>query len=468
MSARAAARPAASGPAAHSWARLALPCLVVLLAFVLRVIDLPTVPFGWHPDEATKGLLARDVLAGKYHPAFFTAFTGRDALYVYLEAAAFALFGEGVLAGRLLSAFVGTLTVAATYALGRAMGSHRVGLLASSLLAASLWHLIASRNGYRAVIQPLVQAPVLWVLFAEWRSDEVRRGSWLRFAAAGAALGLTQYTYTAARAFPLLVAALLVVAALAAPARVANRKRQIALMLATALIVVLPLAVYFARHPSDLVGRAAQIAVFTPAWSGGRPWERLGRSVVETLRMFSFWGDPNYRFNVAGQPVFGLPDGILFYAGLLACLWQAIRSRRHARIIGAALLLWLLIMLLPMTLSAEGLPYYQRAIGILPGIYLIAALGLDTAARWPSTLRRPAARNVAARIVAIAVTALVGWLFVRVWQDYFVAWHTNPRNDDDRRVAMVYAADYLQREPATGELYLSTAYARHPTLAFLA
>ncbi|NLE99876.1 MAG: hypothetical protein GX601_02750, partial [Anaerolineales bacterium] len=42
------------------------------------------------------------------------------------------------------------------------------------------------------------------------------------------------------------------------------------------------------------------------------------------------------------------------------------------------------------------------------------------------------------------------------------------RNDDDRRVAMVYAADYLQREPATGELYLSTAYARHPTLAFLA
>ena len=36
---------------------LALSVLVVALAFFLRIYRLPEVPFGWHPDEATKGLL---------------------------------------------------------------------------------------------------------------------------------------------------------------------------------------------------------------------------------------------------------------------------------------------------------------------------------------------------------------------------------------------------------------------------
>ena len=103
----------AAAPSRRRWRilRYFLPLFIVLLAFCVRVYRLPDVPFGWHPDEASKGLLARDLLAGKYAPAFFTAFTGRDALYVYLEAACFAVFGEGILAGRLLSACVGVLTV---------------------------------------------------------------------------------------------------------------------------------------------------------------------------------------------------------------------------------------------------------------------------------------------------------------------------------------------------------------------
>ncbi|MEJ2753367.1 MAG: glycosyltransferase family 39 protein, partial [Chloroflexota bacterium] len=140
-----------------SLARLGAPLAILLLAAFLRLYRLANVPFGWHPDEATKALLARDVLAGKYHPVFFSAFTGREALFVYLEALLFALLGEGIFVGRLLSAFVGILTVALTYATAREMFSRRIGLLAAAFLAVSLWHLIASRNGYRAVIQPFIQ-----------------------------------------------------------------------------------------------------------------------------------------------------------------------------------------------------------------------------------------------------------------------------------------------------------------------
>ena len=439
-----------------------LPILVVALAFFLRLHLLPSVPFGWHHDEATKGLMARDVLAGKYHPVFFSAFTGREALYVYLEAGAFALFGEGMFAGRLLSAFVGVLTVATTYALGKALCGRRVGILAAAMFAVSLWHLIASRNGYRAVIQPLVQLPALWFLFRGWRSER-RRWS---FVVAGLFLGLTQYTYTAARAFPVLVVAVVFFALILAPSLIIRRWASLVSMFLVALVVFAPLGVYFYRHPIDFYGRAVQISVFTPEWAGGNPGMRLWQSVRETALMFTRWGDPNFRFNLAGRPVFGPVDGMLFYLGLLVCLWLAVREKGVRRVAHVMLFLWLGIMLLPMLLSAEGLPYYQRAIGILPVVYFFPALSLDALAGWLER-RSHGLRLVRLICGGILVSLIVG-LTVRTYREYFIVWHNDPRNDDDRLAAMVYAADYLKQEEPLGELYLSSQYAEHPTLAFLA
>lgn len=467
-------------------AHLILPVLVVGLAFFLRVHLLPSVPFGWHPDEATKGLMARDVLAGKYAPVFFSAFTGREALYVYLEAVFFALFGESMLAGRLLSAFIGVLTVALTYAVGKVMFNRRVGLLGAILLAASLWHLIASRNSYRAVIQPLVQLPVIWLMFRGWRDMLFRPGDptgtsvaprrqWMLFIVAGAFLGLSQYTYTAARIFPFLIVAVVLSALVLSPRLVTRRWRLLLLMTVVAFVVFLPLGVYFYQHPIDFAGRAEQISILAPEFSGGDPWGRLWQSAKETARMFTEWGDPNYRFNLSGQPVFGLLDGTFFFVGLGICGWFALRpvgprgrpAHRLRRVACVTLLLWLVIMLLPMTLSAEGLPYYQRAIGALPAVYFFPALTLDALAapteRGPRRLRRTMQVSFAVLCVVLSLE-----LFTRVYQNYFDSWHTSTRNDDDRRVAMVYAADYLKQVEPMDELYLSSEYAEHPTLAFLA
>jgi hypothetical protein len=187
--------------------------------------------------------------------------------------------------------------------------------------------------------------------------------------------------------------------------------------------------------------------------------------------MATVWGDPNFRFNVAGRPVFGAVDGALFYGGLLLALWLAIRERGLRRVAYAALFLWLGIMLLPMVLSAEGLPYYQRAIGALPAVYFFPALALDILGRrftqiFADKKRKLAFIRVYLRPVLLAL--FFSWLTAQTARDYFIAWHTATRNDDDRRVAMVYVADYLRRQPPPGELYLSTEYAEHPTLAFLA
>lgn len=442
------------------------PLLVVGLAFFLRVYLLSSVPFGWHPDEATKALLARDLLAGEDRPVFFSAFTGRDALYVYLEAATFALLGEGMFAGRLLSALIGVLTVACTYAVGRELFNRRVGLFAAALLGVSLWHLIASRNGYRAVIQPLVQLPVFWFLFRGLRLPPSGWRASGRLLAAGLFLGLTQYTYTAARAFPILILAVVLWMWMIAPSAVGRRWRPIAAMFLVAAAVALPLAGHFARNPTDFYGRATQISVSAPAWAGGDPWGRLWQSVRETAGMFTSWGDPNYRFNLAGRPVFGLAEGTLFYCGLLLALWLTFRRQQSHRAAHAALLLWLGIMLLPMTLSAESLPYYQRAIGVLPAVYFFPALSVDAAIAWVERhkLFLDSARAVGILVLLWCLLSLA----LEVHQAYSVEWHQAERNDSDRRVAMVYAAEYLRRSEPAGELYLSSEYSEHPTLAFLA
>ena len=446
------------------------PLLILLSAAYLRLFRLASVPFGWHPDEATKALLARDVLAGKYFPVFFSAFTGREALYVYLEAGAFGLLGEHIFVARLLSAFSGVLTVALTYAVARRIFSRRVALFAAAFLAVSLWHLIASRNGYRAVIQPLVQLPVLLLFFRGWQSE---RGAGLRyFLLGGIWLGLTQYTYTAARFFPLFIVGLVLLALLFIPDRARTHWRSVVLAALLSAIVFLPLGIHFLQNPVDFYGRAAQISIFSPEWSGGNPWLRLWQSVKETARMFTVWGDINYRFNIAGQPIFGPIAGALFYLGLGLSLWRTVTRRGFERFAYAACLLWLLVMLGPMTLSAESLPYYQRAIGALPVVYFFPAIGLaflvQLGQRFTSSTGSEGRENSSAMYLLLPVLVFFIWSGLQLYSEYFNEWHSVPQNDDDRRVAMVYVAHYLNDMDAVPEnLYVSTQYVQHPTLALL-
>jgi 4-amino-4-deoxy-L-arabinose transferase-like glycosyltransferase len=443
--------------------RLLAPLTILLLAAFLRLFLLASVPFGWHPDEATKALLARDVLAGKFHPVFFSAFTGREALFVYLEALLFTLLGEGIFTGRLLSAFVGILTVALTYATGRELFNRRVGLIAAAFLTVSLWHLIASRNGYRAVIQPFIQLLTLFFLFSGLLKSSSRH-SWRSFLLAGVFLGLTQYTYTAVRLFPFLILAILFLVLIFDRRAIMVNLWPLAAMGIVAFFVFLPLGYHFWQHPDDFFGRAAQISVFSPQWSGGDSGARLWQSVKETARMWTVWGDINYRFNISGQPVFDWFVGTLFFLGIPLSLWWAYKAGGLSRVAYLTLPLWLVIMLMPMVLSAESLPYYQRAIGALPAIYFFPALTLDTAIIAFDRLTKERRR----RLPAVLLLLLFGWLAVVAYRDYFQRWHKAERNDDDRRVAMVYVADYLRQNPPQGDLYLSTQYMQHPTLALLA
>ena len=105
---------------------------------MVRFVALQTQPGGLYPDEAAEGLSAQSLLAVPgYHPVFFNSDGGREALYAYIVAAVFKVFGSSVLTLRGTAAAVGVAGVIATYVAVRRFG-RSPALIAMAWTAGSL------------------------------------------------------------------------------------------------------------------------------------------------------------------------------------------------------------------------------------------------------------------------------------------------------------------------------------------
>jgi 4-amino-4-deoxy-L-arabinose transferase-like glycosyltransferase len=387
-----------------------------LVATALRLVAFGEVPPGLYHDEAYHGLDAVDILQGQLL-FYFPANNGREPLFIYLIALAVGLLGRSPFALRLVAFFAGLLTVAATAAMGWELFSRRVGALAAAVLAVTLWPVHLSRVGFRAVLLPLFIALTAWQAMRGVRGAEARgrkgaraqarrAGWWCHWLAAGALYGLSFYTYTAARFTPVAVAVfgLYVLATQpairpwrrlrSAQAAIRGRLwRGVGLAVLAALMVVAPLAVYAVGHPGVVLGRLDQVSVLNPAINGGDLWGTLGAHTLRTLGMFFVRGDRIWRHNVPWRPIFDPLLGAAFILGLVA----ALRRARRAPATGFVLI-WTAVMSLP-TLLAEDAPHFLRAVGVLPVVVFLPALGLDWLAdrvRLPSSGRlRPSAGRVA-------------------------------------------------------------------------
>ncbi len=134
--------------------------LIILVAAALRLYALGRVPSSVNADEAAIGYNAYSIVKtgkdeyGKRFPLLFRSFDDyKLPVYVYLAAPSVAVFGLNDFSVRLPSAILGTLTVAATYALVIGLlGNSAIALAAGFLLAISPWHLQVSRAAYEANI----------------------------------------------------------------------------------------------------------------------------------------------------------------------------------------------------------------------------------------------------------------------------------------------------------------------------
>jgi hypothetical protein len=420
--------------------------LIFILAAALRLIALPHMPPGLQHDEVFHGHDAVTVLLG-YRPLYFTSNAGNEPLFIYLMSLTIGLFGHTVWGIRLAAVICGLSTLLFTYLWIRRAYTNRMALIASAFMAVSFWPLCLSRVGLRAASVPMMAACSAWLLFEgitriqnpEERSQKKR--VWIWFVAAGVALGLSLYTYPAARTLPIVF--LLFWILYSGFSRKINKPLLITLL--TALIVFAPLGYVIATQPQADVRLQQLGGPVQEALKGNL--EPVLRYTRDTLGMFNIAGDPIARYNLPGRPVFDLITGLLFLGGVLI----ALRNWREPRNLFA--LLWLPIGLLPSMLS-DSAPSFLRASASLPVAFLFPALALD----W--LIDRASPRQHGKTIALILTAGLIAFTGSLTIRDYFFVW---PARSDVREVYrsdLAAAAQWIDQQPGDRPIVVASTNPR--------
>lgn len=133
---------------------------IVILAAVLRLYRLSSIPPGVNRDEASIGVTAYSLMTtgrdeyGRFLPLSFESFGDwKLPLYIYATIPFVKIFGLSELAVRLPSALAGIASVAALYYLAQMLfASASIGLLAAFALAIMPWHIHISRVESEAIV----------------------------------------------------------------------------------------------------------------------------------------------------------------------------------------------------------------------------------------------------------------------------------------------------------------------------
>ncbi|MGF1504291.1 MAG: glycosyltransferase family 39 protein [Anaerolineae bacterium] len=338
---------------------LVVALLVIAGGIGMRLAALGDIPYGLYHDEAFYGLDALSVLDGE-HRIYFPSNNGREGLHIYLMAGTCATFGRTEAGLRAASALGGFATLGAVYLLGHAWGNSRVGLLTAAITAGLLWHVHFSRIAFRAVSLPLMLA-----LAAACGTFALRKQSVPWAAAAGVALGLSVYTYTAVRLVPFIMLLWLIYGLAVHRPWLWERRREIATIVGVTALVTLPFALFATSNPAVVFERVGQVGVWNAAAQQADPNAGLLANLWAVLGMFNLQGDQVWRHNIAGRPVFGPVMGVVFLVGIVRAGQHVLR--REGSIAYVLALGWIGIMLVATLLTIQA-PSFLRTIGAIPAV----------------------------------------------------------------------------------------------------
>ncbi len=445
--------------------RLRLPViiLITLLAAFFRLYQITRLPPGDGYDPAYYGVDALEILRGA-HPIFFPSNFGREALFSYLVAACVFVWGPTTLAVHLASAIAGILTVPMIYLLAEELFSEESApfrfwgsAAAALMMAVSYWHLNWSRYGVRAILLPLFAT---WTIYHLWRG--IRTQSRWNFAACGMALGLSLYTYQAARLLPILV--LVGFACHFLQQRTITRRDMESLFLVViiSLVIFAPLGWYFLGHPGTFSERILQASILSPSQGAAENRQAFTQQLVNALLLFGIRGDAEPYSTIPGRPAINLFFAGLFYAGLVACFIQYKKPRY------VLTLAWWVVLLIPATLSTQAAAA-KRAIGVLPAVALLIAVGASSL--WKLLARgsvhaSPRLRKSLQVVYAGLVIGGFGYSAVITYRDYFVIWPANPNLPTHFEAGISMIGEYIYTLPLDEQIYVSPDLPDHPGIRF--
>ena len=408
------------------------------------------VPPGLEMDELIEAQIAEQVLAGDWRP-FYEAGQGREGLYYYWLAPWLKLMGQHRFSLRLASTTITLLGLSAITTLLRRLFGSTVAIISLAYAGTSFWLIFAARSGLRST--GLLLPAALAALFF-WQGLERSRASstfshtkW--FLLSGLCLGLTVYSYTAARILPFVFILFVLYLLLWRRDWLQGQWGNLAVMAGATAVLILPFFFYLQAHPQldqfDFMDFNRPLA----ALQSGDPQPAL-QTTWQTLGMFISKGDPLIFDNIPDRPIFNLANAVLFLTGIGLALWRSRHQPAYTFI-----LIWLIISLIPGMLSQPA-PNFYRTVAAQLVTFAFPALAIASLPSLASQLSSFPPR-LPHPTYGLLLTLLIGSQFLSNWQAYFQEW---PQVEGvaffwQRRLAQTAVA--LQNHPTDQPITLCTS-----------
>jgi 4-amino-4-deoxy-L-arabinose transferase-like glycosyltransferase len=359
-----------------------LTCLgLILLGYFVRGFSPEHYPLVFYGDEASGGLIGLEILSGKFNNPFTMGWASFPSLYFFIPAGSIAIFGSTLAALRIPSIIAGSLAVGATYLSGHAMYGKRVGLLTALLVAGFQIHIHFSRIGLSNIWDGMFYIAVIGAVWYAWEHENQNA-----FLLAGFGLGISQYFYVTSHTLLILIPAWLALVSLRDRERFKRLLSGIVLMVFVALVVVLPLAWYYIRYPSQFLAPMVRANLFDESFGSLLQsnnlflWQTILERIWVGTQSLTYMPITNVWFP-SSSPFLGTPLAELLLVGLVFLVFNLRESRNI--LVGMCLILFIFI-----GGFSENPPAPQRYVAVIPVCLMVIAFGLNKMAAilerfWP-------------------------------------------------------------------------------------
>jgi len=451
----------------EAWVEAALIVTLVLIAAFFRFHRASEVPPGPSHDELRMMELGELIVEGE-RPIHWTVSYSAEPLFMYALALAMPALGFSPFGARIVTRLAGLLLIPLVHILTRRLFGRRVALVTSGVLAMTWWPVFFSRVALRGITLPLTLVAAVTCLWrglglnSAARTQRLGLARWGWLALGGGLMGLTWYTFTAARGLFILLPALLGHLALLRVVPIKRLWRIALVTLGLAVLVAAPFVYDMQVHPGAPEARMQQLGGVIEQLRAGHLGPFI-KQTFATLGMFTLTGEPNWRYNVSGRPVFGPVLGGLATLGLLVSIGRW-RQPRYALV-----LQWLILGLAPSMLTPDA-PSLVRAIGALPAAAMLPGIGAEALLRWlPAHFCRKAgpARADLFQKAWLLVALVVIANGLSTYHDMFVAWPIQPQVREIYQASLTEAFGDLNRSDLEGQVWISEPFPddRHLLLA---
>jgi 4-amino-4-deoxy-L-arabinose transferase-like glycosyltransferase len=356
---------------------------ILVAAFFIRFLNLEYLPYPFINDEGEMGRNASCLIQGTCIQIMEVGWSQQPMMAFLPTGLSISLFGNTVLAVRLVSIVIGTLAVLAVYLFTRDVFDKKTAWVAGLLLATLPVHVHFSRLGVDNIIDSLSTTLMLWLLFRG-----IKRNSTLSFLMAGIIGGLCFYTYPGTRLAPIISLFILGYICFYSRGFLKAYNRKLLILLLAFAIVSAPILGFFITHPEKFSARMDIVSIFRNNAlqneiknTDNSVFDVLTSQFMKSSLVFIVTSAPSNFYN-SPKPYLVSAAAIFFMLGLAYTLWR-IKDPRYL-----GLLTWFLAAIILGSTLTGGPPTSQRMLMSTSGLAIITAIGVTKSTEFiPKTGR---------------------------------------------------------------------------------